>query len=276
MPQASLGPVGQVDGPQRAVDAIARVGHLVEVGEAREVLGHAQAQVQAGRLGHDRDPAADLHSVLGRERESGDRCRARGRRDESAERPHGRRLPGAVRPEETEDLAVADLEGDVLERDPVAEALAQVVDGQRRGAAASRRVPPRLRASRSHAASRCGRCSLVPRRRSAPDRICRRRWPGRGAAPQLPDEPPDQVDHHWYRRAVPGWIRVARRSGPRMTMRVSTSTPARVISGMAGGNSCGRMRSASCAGASAGPRRSASRAGPRPPSRRRPARPPRW
>src|ERR1022692_2412598 len=43
-------------------------------------------------------------------------------------------LPGAVRPEETEDLAVTDLEGDVLERDPVTEPLAQTADGQRRGA----------------------------------------------------------------------------------------------------------------------------------------------
>jgi|GEM_PF-1779756 len=48
---------------------------------------------------------------------------------------------------------------------------------------------------------------------------------------------------YWYRRAVPGWIRVARRSGPRMTISVSTSTPARVISGMTGRNSCGRLRS---------------------------------
>ena len=68
----------------------------------------------------------------------GDRRRARGRRDERAERPHGRGLPGAVRPEETEHLAVADLKGDVLERDPVTEALAQTVDGQRRSAARSR------------------------------------------------------------------------------------------------------------------------------------------
>jgi hypothetical protein len=44
------------------------------------------------------------------------------------------RVPGAVRPEETEDLAVADLEGDLLERDPVTEALAQVMHGQRRSA----------------------------------------------------------------------------------------------------------------------------------------------
>jgi hypothetical protein len=76
--------VGQVDGPQGVVDAIARVGHLVEVGEALEVLEHAQAQIEARQLGHVRDPSADLHTVLGRQRESGDRRRARGRCDQSA------------------------------------------------------------------------------------------------------------------------------------------------------------------------------------------------
>ena len=103
------GPIGQVDGAQSALDAIAGVGHLVEVGEAYEVLGHAQAKVEAGRLGHDRDPPADVHSVLRRQRDSGDRRRTRGRRDEGAEGPHRRRLAGAVGAEETEHLAAGDL-----------------------------------------------------------------------------------------------------------------------------------------------------------------------
>ena len=68
------------------------VGHLVQVGEALEVLEHAQPQVQPRRLGHDRDPPPDLDAVLGRQRDPGDRRRARGRRDERAERPDGRRL----------------------------------------------------------------------------------------------------------------------------------------------------------------------------------------
>jgi hypothetical protein len=63
-----VSPLSQVDGPHSAVDTAGRVGHLVEVGEALEVLDHAVAQVQAGRLGHDRDPSADLHTVLRTER----------------------------------------------------------------------------------------------------------------------------------------------------------------------------------------------------------------
>ncbi len=140
------GPVGQVDGPQGAVDALARVGDLVEVGEALEVLGHAQAEVEARRLRHDRDPPADLDSVLRRERDSGDSGRPRRRCDQRAERPDGRRLAGAVRPQEPEHLAVVDLEGDVLERDPITEALAQIVHGQRRSVP----LPAGLRRRRAH------------------------------------------------------------------------------------------------------------------------------
>jgi hypothetical protein len=54
--------------------------------------------------------------------------------DEGAECPHRRRLPGAVWPEETEHLAVADLKRDVFERDPVTESLAQTMHGERRPA----------------------------------------------------------------------------------------------------------------------------------------------
>jgi hypothetical protein len=42
-----VGPAGQAGGPQGAVYAAARAGRLVQVGEAFEVLGHAQPQVQA-------------------------------------------------------------------------------------------------------------------------------------------------------------------------------------------------------------------------------------
>ena len=107
--------------------------HLVQVGEAVEVLGHAQPQVETRRLGHDRDPAADLHAVLRREREPGDRRRARGRREQRAERAHGRRLAGAVRAEEAEHLA----RSRPRRRHPekamrVAEALGQALHGDRR------------------------------------------------------------------------------------------------------------------------------------------------
>src|SRR5262249_23248766 len=55
--------------------------------------------------------------------------------DQRAERPHGGRLPGAVWAEEAEDLAVGDLKRDVLERNPVTEALAEAPDRESRRAA---------------------------------------------------------------------------------------------------------------------------------------------
>ena len=124
-------PVGEVDGLEGTRDARARIGHLVQVGEALEVLEDAQAQVQPRRLGHDRDPAPDLDAVLGRQRDPGHRRRARGRFDQRAERPHRRRLAGTVRPEEAEDLAASDLERDVVERAAVAEGLGEAADRQR-------------------------------------------------------------------------------------------------------------------------------------------------
>ena len=59
------------------------------------------------------------------------RC-ARRRCDQAAQRPHGRRLAGAVRPEKPEHLATADLERDVVEGDPIAESLREALDRERR------------------------------------------------------------------------------------------------------------------------------------------------
>jgi hypothetical protein len=42
-----VGPVGQVDRPEGALDALLRVGQPVETGEEFEVLSHREAQVQA-------------------------------------------------------------------------------------------------------------------------------------------------------------------------------------------------------------------------------------
>jgi hypothetical protein len=131
-PAGILRPVGEVDRPQREVDATARVRHLVQVGEALQVLEDAQAQVQARRLRHDRDPAAYLHAVLGRERESGDGGRPGGRGEKRAERSNRGRLPGAVRAEKPEHLATSHIERDVLEGDTITESLRQTINGEDR------------------------------------------------------------------------------------------------------------------------------------------------
>ena len=123
--------VGEVDRPQRPVDAPANVVQLVEPGEALQVLHHREAQVQTRGLGHDRDPRPDRRSVLGAQLDAGHHRRARGRREQRAQRAHGRGLPRPVRTEEAEHLAVANLERDVVDGDALAEALGQVLDHHR-------------------------------------------------------------------------------------------------------------------------------------------------
>ena len=51
-------------------------------------------------------------------------------REHAEDDPHRRRLAGAVRAEEAEHLAAGDLEREAVERDDVAEALVETVDGQ--------------------------------------------------------------------------------------------------------------------------------------------------
>ena len=128
-PAEIVGPVGQVDRPERPLDALLAVGQPVETGEAFEVLGHREAEVEAGGLGHDRDPLPDGRAVLGASRG----CPATVAEPEvgASSVPSVRTvvvLPGPVRAEEAEHLAVADLEGHVVEGGPAAEPLAQTID----------------------------------------------------------------------------------------------------------------------------------------------------
>ena len=72
------------------------------------------------------------------------------RRDQRAQRAHGRRLARAVRAEEAEHLAVANLERDIVKSDAIAEALAQTLNRKRmialrRGERASHRTGSLLR-----------------------------------------------------------------------------------------------------------------------------------
>ena len=174
-------PVCQVHCAQSAVDAIGRGGYLVQVGEAFQVLEHAQPQIQPGRLRHDRDPATDLHAVVRCQCESGDRCRARGRDEQRAERPYGRRLAGTVRSQESEDLAVADLESHVVESHPATETLAQPIGRQgRRGRVAAAASGHRVHGSHS---------ALIHRRDTEITLEIRRAGgPSDHRTPRLPDE----------------------------------------------------------------------------------------
>ena len=90
---------------------------FVQSGEELEVLGDGETQVEAGILGHHRDPLADLDAVRRVERQPRDAGGTGGRGDQRGEHADGCRLAGAVRAEEAEHLTGADAEGDIIDRD---------------------------------------------------------------------------------------------------------------------------------------------------------------
>jgi len=106
-----------------------RMVQPIEASEVLEVLSHREAEVEPGRLGHDRDALADRHAVLGlsgipatvaEPMSARSRCRVCGRCG----------LACTVRTEKPEDLAVVHLEGHLGESGPLAEALGQLRDDQ--------------------------------------------------------------------------------------------------------------------------------------------------
>jgi hypothetical protein len=133
----------------------ARQGAGIETLEAAhegEELVDPHAGVKGHVLGHVADPAARLQAVLD-DVEAGDRRSARGGLQIAREDAQDRRLARAVRPEQPEHLADAGLEGDVVDAEPAAVALGQMLrDDDRRheprteGAGAAR--PPRAGGAR--------------------------------------------------------------------------------------------------------------------------------
>ena len=104
----------------RAVDE-ARVD-LEQRGRVREVVGTGQAVVQRGAGGHHAAAAADLGALgvdFGVEPEGADGAAVRMQR--AGDEPYDRGLAGAVRAEQHGHRAPRDLEGEVVDREDVAE-----------------------------------------------------------------------------------------------------------------------------------------------------------
>ena len=115
---------------ERGVEAVrqlvahAPVDATMEICEEVEHLGAGELLKEREIAGEESDTPPDLEAPLARV-DPEDRRRARGRTDQVDEETHGRRLPGAVRSEESEDLAALDLEVEPEESVPLAEVLAQ-------------------------------------------------------------------------------------------------------------------------------------------------------
>ena len=107
------GAVGEADERERRVDALAqqRAGHPVERAEQLEVGGGAEVLVDRELLRNDADAPLGEVGVLveGQTRRVGaDEDRAAIGADQAAQHRDGRRLAGAVRAEQADDLAGAD------------------------------------------------------------------------------------------------------------------------------------------------------------------------
>lgn len=112
-----LDPVGAVRGDPQGVLPVGGVavglgaGEPVEAREIDELVVDAHLRVEAAFLGH----VADRRARGGGDRVAVEEHPAGGRRRHAEHDPHRRRLAGAVRPDEAEDFARANLEGHVVE-----------------------------------------------------------------------------------------------------------------------------------------------------------------
>jgi hypothetical protein len=120
----------QIDELEHALGRPAGVLHALEPAEELEVLARRQPPVLRGPL---RDPA-DLRRRLRR------LDPALAQREGAREEGEERRLAGAVRPDEGDDVAGQEIEVHALKSDPLAEAARDAAGGEERGA----QRPPRL------------------------------------------------------------------------------------------------------------------------------------
>src|SRR5437667_431573 len=126
--------LAQLELAQQRVDA--RPGNAVgEAPQARgeeQVLSHRQVAVERGVLKHEPDAAphgeALAHDVVSRNARG-----AAGGRKEGREQVNRRRLTGAVRPEQAEELSIPDLEVEPIESADRAEVLAEAAGVDRGG-----------------------------------------------------------------------------------------------------------------------------------------------
>ena len=149
------------------------------VGAELEVLAHGHRAEQQPALGHERQALA--HEALGPRRGDagaavGDRPRADG--DEADDGLEQRRLAGAVRADDGDELALADGEVDVVQHLGVAVAGPDRRELEQRGGVRHRR-PPRRRGRRRSPPGPSGSCA------AAPPRSC-----GRGRARRSRRRPP--------------------------------------------------------------------------------------
>ena len=175
-----VGGVLEADLVEQLVDPRLRdgAGDAVELGGVAQVLAAGQAAVEADVVGQVADLALDRERLAGRV-EADDADDAPGRLGEPEQHQHGRRLAGAVGPEQPEDLAGADRQVERVDRGEVAVLLGQPPgDDDRVLGDLGQDLGDRVRRRRSAAAS-ASLAGVGLRRRSS-----RARRPGSCVAPR--------------------------------------------------------------------------------------------
>jgi hypothetical protein len=121
---ASTGGVRQTDLVEDVVDAAVR--DTGGGGQDAEVVAATPARVKARCLEHCADvPDRRLEGSI---RAAADGRRTRGRGHQTEQYTQGRRLPGAVRSEEPDDTAAAELDAEIVDGHDVAEALRETFE----------------------------------------------------------------------------------------------------------------------------------------------------
>ena len=108
-----------------------RFGNLVELGIDGEIFFDRQIDIAGKRLGNNADHSPDRIGFA-RNVMSGDDRLAAGDRNQRGHHADERAFAGAIWPEQAEDLAVGDLEGDAVDGFEITVALDDVVDDDRR------------------------------------------------------------------------------------------------------------------------------------------------
>ncbi len=130
-------PIGQADQAQDGVDA-RLVGHAEDRRHRAQIVAPRHVQMQRGGLDEGADARQELRPRALR-LHAKELDAAAGGGDQAEHHADGGGLAGAVRPQKADDLAAADFEAELVDRQAVAVALREVVGGEHHRAGAGRR-----------------------------------------------------------------------------------------------------------------------------------------
>jgi hypothetical protein len=93
-----------------------RPGDALQPPDKREILADFHVRVQRRTFRQIADPLFHFQRLL-QHIESGHVCRSGGRRQKAGQDPHRRRLPRAIRTEESDNLAFLNFKGNIVDSD---------------------------------------------------------------------------------------------------------------------------------------------------------------